>query len=82
MPKASSTEYKRLFVEKHYSRISVTVPIAQEAAIKAHAQEKGLSVNGLINELLRSDMGIDIADWKGEPVYMLNPEVKKMRDGQ
>lgn len=62
--KASSTEYKRAFVEKNYARISVTIPKEQEAAVKAHAAARGFKVNGLINELLRADMGLTLEQWK------------------
>lgn len=65
MAKANTTEYKRAFVENAYARISVTIPKGQEASVKAHASSRGLSVNGLINELLRSDMGLSVEAWKG-----------------
>lgn len=65
MPKANTTEYKRAFVESNYSRVSVTIPKGQESAVKAHAEKRGLSLNGLINELLRSDMGLTVEAWKG-----------------
>lgn len=66
MPKANTTEYKRAFVESNYSRVSVTIPKGQESAVKSHASSRGLSLNGLINELLRSDMGLSVAEWKGK----------------
>ena len=62
--KANTSEYKKEFTQANYSRISVTIPKARESAVKAHAQKKGLSVNGLINELLRSDMGLSLEEWK------------------
>lgn len=64
--KANTSEYKKEFTQANYSRISVTIPKAQEAAVKLHASHRGLSVNGLINELLRSDMGLSVAEWKGK----------------
>ena len=66
MAKANTTEYKRAFVENAYARISVTIPKGQEAAVKAHASSRGLSVNGLINQLLREDMGLTVEAWKGK----------------
>lgn len=66
MPKANTTEYKRAFVEKNYARISVTIPKAQEEPVKEHAQSKHESVNGLVNRLLREDMGMDETRWKGK----------------
>ena len=66
MPKANSTEYKRAFVEKHYARISVTIPKQREGDVKAHAQRKGKAVNGLINDLLREDMNMTEDQWRAE----------------
>ena len=65
MPKANTTEYKRAFVENNYDRISVTVPKGRKQAVEAHAKSKGESVNGLVNRLLREDMGLSAEDWKG-----------------
>lgn len=62
--KASSNAVRR-YVEKNYSRISVTIPKAQEDAVKVHASSKGQSVNGLVNALLRADMGLSESEWKG-----------------
>ncbi len=61
MAKANTTEYKRAFCEKAYDRISVTVPKGQKQAIEAHAKEHDTTVNGLINKLLRADMGL--SEW-------------------
>ncbi|MBR3018086.1 MAG: antitoxin [Clostridia bacterium] len=63
--KANTTEYKRAYVEKNYARISVTIPKGQKAAVEAHAQQKGESVNGLVNALLQADMGLSEEEWKG-----------------
>jgi len=67
MPKANTTEYKRAFVENNYDRISVTIPKGQKQAVEAHAKRKGTSVNGLINDLLRADMGVSEGEWKAKP---------------
>lgn len=61
MAKANTTEYKRAYCEKAYDRISVTIPKGQKQAIDEHARSKGDSVNGLINKLLRADMGL--SEW-------------------
>lgn len=60
----ASGEAVRRYVEKNYARISVTIPKTQEAAVKAHAESKGRSVNGLVNALLRQDMGLSEEEWK------------------
>ena len=59
------------YVKENYARLNIKVPKAQETAIKAHAESKGQSVNGLVNELLRADMGVSEADWKAKPAEPL-----------
>ena len=63
MPK-KQTEWTRAYNEKAYDRISVTIPKGQKQAVEAHAKSKGTSVNGLINDLLRADMGISEGEWR------------------
>lgn len=58
------TAYKQAYNEKAYARLAITIPKAREEAVKAHAKSKGESVNGLVNALLRADMGLSDADWK------------------
>ena len=59
------TNYKREFSEKNYDRLAITIPKGQKQAVEAHAQGKGQSVNGLVNALLRDDMGLTEGEWKG-----------------
>ena len=63
MPK-KQTEWTRAYNEKAYDRLAITVPKGQKQAIDAHAQKKGESVNGLVNALLRADMGLSEEEWK------------------
>ena len=51
------------YVKENYARLNIKIPKAQEAAVKAHAQSKGQSVNGRVNELLGSAMGLTEEDW-------------------
>ena len=55
------------YVKANYARISITIPKAQKQAVEAHAKAKGESVNGLVNALLRENMGLSEAEWKGNP---------------
>lgn len=64
MPKANTTEYKRAFVEKNYDRIAVTIPKGRKETVERIAQESGVSVNGLINDLLRDKAGMSAEEWK------------------
>ena len=52
------------YVKANYDRIDVKVPKGLKAQIEAHAKAKGESVNGLVNALLRQDMGLTEDQWK------------------
>lgn len=45
------------YIAKAYDRINLTVPKGKKDAIKAHAESKGMSLNGYINSLINKDMG-------------------------
>lgn len=67
MQKKKDTDYKRAFNEKTYERLAITIPKGRKAAVEAHAKQKGESVNGLVNSLLRADMALTEAEWKQPP---------------
>ena len=54
------------YMKANYDRINLTVPKGQQAALKAHAESKGESVNGYINRLIRADLGLTEQEWKGK----------------
>lgn len=51
---------------KKYDNLRIIVPKGRKAAIEGHAKSKGLSVNGLVNDLLRADMGLSDEAWKAQ----------------
>ena len=53
-----STQYKNKYNSTNYDSLRIVVPKGQKATIQAHAESKGLSTNGLVNELLKADMGL------------------------
>ena len=63
MPK-KQTQWTRAYNEKSYDRLAITIPKGRKEAVEAHAQSKGESVNGLVNALLRADMGLTAEQWK------------------
>lgn len=63
----TSSAVKQRYNEKAYDRLAITIPKGQKAAVEAHASSKGESVNGLVNALLRVDMGLTEAEWKQAP---------------
>ena len=63
MPTAR-TKANRKYNEKAYDRLAVTIPKGRKQAVEAHAREHGESVNGLVNALLRADMGLSEDEWR------------------
>lgn len=60
----SRTKANRKYNEKAYARISVTVPKSREAELRAYVSNCGETLNGIINRLLRQEMGLTEAEWK------------------
>ena len=60
----NATDYKRHFNEQTYDRISVTIPKGRKQAVEAYAKSQGGTVNGLINDLLRREIGLSESEWK------------------
>lgn len=58
------TNWSRSFNERVYDRLAVTIPKGRKEAVKKYAQENGLSVNGLVNKLLRGALRMTDEDWK------------------
>lgn len=60
----TSAAVKNRYAAKAYDSLRIIVPKGQKQAVEAHAQSKGQSVNGLVNSLLRADMGLTEGEWK------------------
>ncbi len=43
-------------IARNYDRLSVLLPKGQKAVLKQHAQSMGMSVNALINRLVRQEL--------------------------
>lgn len=62
----TSSAVKRRYNEKSYDFLSVTIPKGRKSDLKAHVGEKQ-TVNGLVNDLLMNELGMDEAEWKRKP---------------
>lgn len=60
----TSSKVKDRYNSKAYDEMKIRVPKGQKQAVEAHAQQKGESVNGLVNALLRAEMGLSDEEWK------------------
>ncbi len=52
------------YVKANYDRVEVKLPKGRKTDVEAFAQKNGQSVNGLINALLRANMGLTEDAWK------------------
>ena len=52
------------YVKNNYDRIEVKVPKGRKQAIEAFCRERGESVNGMINRLIRAEMSLSDDEWK------------------
>lgn len=62
-------EYNKEYAKKYLGKmdeIKVRMPKGRKATVEALAAERGQSVNGLINELLRAAAGLTEDEWKGK----------------
>lgn len=64
MKQQPRTEYKNKYLSENYDSLRIVVPKGRKREIEAFAKERGVSVNNLVNELLRAEMGIAEAKWK------------------
>lgn len=65
MGRTSST-VKNRYNEKNYDRLAIVIPKGQKQAVDAHARQKGTTVNGLVNGLLRAELGLSESEWKAK----------------
>ena len=54
------------YMKNNYDNLRIVVPKGRKQAIEAHAASKGKSVNGLVNDLIREDMGMPAEEWKAK----------------
>ena len=52
------------YIKNNYDSLRIVVPKGRKADVEAHAKAKGESINGLVNTLLRADMGMSDEEWK------------------
>lgn len=63
----SSTRAKNKYNAANYDSLRIVVPKGRKQAVEAFARERGESVNGLVNALLRAEMGLSDDEWKATP---------------
>lgn len=54
--KFNKISYNNQFIAQAYDRINLTVPKGNKERIRLHADQRGESINGYINRLIKEDM--------------------------
>ena len=62
----TSSAVKNRYNEKVYDRLAIVLPKGRKEAVEAFAESHGLSVNGLVNLLLRDALGVSAEEWKNQ----------------
>ena len=52
------------YIKGNYDRLNILIPKGYKQIVEAYARGHGESINGLVNTLLRNEMGITEAEWK------------------
>ncbi len=60
----TSSAVKQRYNEKAYDRLAITIPKGKKALVEEYAATHDGSVNGVVNRLLRVELGISEEDWK------------------
>ncbi len=59
-----ATRAKNKYNSANYDSLRIVVPKGRKQAIEAHAEKIGESINGLVNRLIRENMGLSDEEWK------------------
>ena len=60
----TSSAVKNRYNAKAYDQLPIRVPKGRKQTLEAFAREHGESVNGLVNRLVRAEMGLSEDEWK------------------
>ena len=60
----TSSAVKQRYNEKAYDRLAVTIPTGKMGMVEEYAATHEESINGLINRLLRAELGQSEEEWK------------------
>ena len=60
----ASAASKNKWSAKVYDRVNLTIPKGKKEVIQDYASARGESVNGMINRLLRAELGQSLEEWE------------------
>ena len=62
------TEYKNKYNKDNYDALRIVVPKGKREAIDVYAKAHGETINGIVNRLLREEMGLTKEQWRERSV--------------
>ena len=62
----TSSAVKDRWNKKNYDQLGIRIPKGRKEAIEQRARENGESVNGYLNRLIHTDLGLTAEEWKPE----------------
>jgi len=60
----TSSAVKQRYNEKAYDRLAITIPKGKKGMVEEYAAAHDGSVNGMVNRLLRKELGLSEEEWK------------------
>lgn len=60
----TSSAVKNRYNAKAYDQLPIRVPKGRKGTIEEYAKKEGISINGLVNRLLRETIGMSEEEWK------------------
>jgi len=63
----ASTRAKNKYNAANYDSLRIVVPKGRKEEVELFAKARGESVNGLVNRLLRNEIGKNEDEWKTSP---------------
>ena len=52
------------YMKEKYDSLRIFVPKGRKQAVEIYDKDRGESINGLVNSLLRNELGISESEWK------------------
>lgn len=59
----TSSAVKNRYAQKAYDRLHIIIPKGMKDKVNEYAKDNNTTINTMVNELLRKEVGIAEADW-------------------
>lgn len=66
MMRKSYAEYRERWVKENYANVRVRIPKSRKVDLDLHCRQSNESINGLVNRLLRTEIGMTKEEWESK----------------